>query len=103
MTQTSLKYQKECAALKAQLAASEKENAFHKNLLNNIPGMIFVTENYYENSKYCVRLVYSNDFAHDVTGHSREDCAILDVEFAKTLMHPIDYAISEKSFDFFKP
>ena len=100
MSKTSLQYQAENAKLKAKVKVLEKENAFYKDLISNFPGMIFVTENWFEHGKYCVKLDYSNDFAHTVTGHSREDCRNMDVDFAKTLLHPDDYTVSQQSFNF---
>lgn len=85
---------------------SDSENAvlkekisFYEELLDKLPGLIYINEVGKAGVENSMRNVYLNKYAVEITGYTREEADSLGPEYFRKVLHPDDYEIINQSVD----
>ena len=83
-----------------EIESLKKELVLYKNIVANLPCIVFITEAWFEDGMYQAKLIYCNNFGYDITGYTKEEVEKMGVYFAKIMLHPDDYETTEQSYHY---
>lgn len=72
---------------------------FCEELLDKLPGLIYINEVGKAGVENSMRNVYLNKYAVEITGYSREEADTLGPEYFRKVLHPDDYEVINQSVD----
>ena len=85
--------------LDAENAGLKEKINFYEELLDKLPGLIYINEVGKAGVENSMRNVYLNRYAVEITGYSREEADSLGSEYFRKVLHPDDYEVINQSVD----
>jgi len=80
-------------ASKCNAFSSNEELEFLRNVINNIPALVYINELERKGDPGSVKNVYLNQFGHNMIGYSREEIDKMGSSFFSEIIHPDDMEV----------
>jgi DNA-binding CsgD family transcriptional regulator len=83
----------------AENADLKEKLSFFEELLDKLPGIIYINEVGKAGILNSMRNVYLNKYAVEITGYTREEADLLGPEYFRKVLHPDDFEVINQSVD----
>jgi DNA-binding CsgD family transcriptional regulator len=85
--------------LNSENAGLQEKLSFYEELLDKLPGIIYINEVMKAGEENSMRNVYLNRYAVEITGYTREEADSLGPEYFRKVLHPDDFEVINQSVD----
>ncbi|MBK9388857.1 MAG: PAS domain-containing protein [Bacteroidetes bacterium] len=85
--------------LQKEIDELQERLSFYEELLDKLPGLIYINEVGKAGVENSMRNVYLNKYAIEITGYNREEADLLGPEYFRKVLHPDDYEVINQSVD----